>query len=261
MGKSRKHRHVDRNAYRSFGSGSSAHAPSKGPDRRPQVALKTLQPEVSPTVGVGSAIPLPDFHETLVLQRKAPPIPPDYRSRYPAKKTKRAKWVEPLTPVHPTIELLATLPIAEPEPPVDSAESPGAPVLLLAYHPIAAPELPRPCYEEPLPTDEEVTLLEPAMWIDDVFLAPSRAPEPVFDTPTPEVVRAAGTPLPRRVAVTAWRRSSPFDAIGHWLRTRAWQLALRIAPKNKRKPAELARLRAENMALRRQLKTLEQLRA
>lgn len=262
MGKSRKHKHVDRNAYRNFGSGAPGHGP-KGLDRRAQVALITSRPTAADfPPAVDSAIPLPDLQETLVLLRKPPPIPPDYRSRYPAKKTKRAKWVEPLSPPHPPVEPVATVPIAAPEPREKPPETDGAPspLLLLAYQPVEPTVPPEPRFDEPLPTDEEIILLEPTLWIDDVFLAPKRAAAPVFDTPTPEMVRAAGTPLPRRAAVTAWRKSGPFDAIGHWLRTRAWQLAVLVAPKTKRKPTELARLRAENRALRRQLNALEQLR-
>ncbi len=251
MGKSRRHKHVDRNAHRNVGPGRSAPPrPAKGADRRANVALTASVATLA--VHPQPAIPLATEFEALGLASGS-------RSRYPAKKAKRARL--DLSVPRPTVPV-----VVAPEPALKAAEETTAPraeterpapILLIAYQ----PQAPRPevKFDEAIASGEAPDLLEPVLWAEDIYVAP--APKPVFDTPTPAMVQAAETPLPRRAAVTPWRKTGPLDAIARWIRTRAWQLAVKIAPKTPRKATEVARLRAENAALRRQLLALQQVAA
>ncbi|MFM9977951.1 MAG: hypothetical protein ACKVOP_07905 [Sphingomonadaceae bacterium] len=215
------------------------------------------------------ALPLPNIDEPLVLYRKPPAAPPDFRSRYPAKKTKSAKRPPPSTPpVSPsTPEPVTSPPLALMTVPAVAAQCevpppapvPAPPILLLSYQPAASKHL--WFAQEPLPVCDSVDLLEPGLWADCVVAAAPRPAPIVLSVPTPEQERASATPLPRRAAITLWKAAGPLDAIGRWLRTRARRLALRIAPKRRSRPAELARLRAENAHLRQQIQALERLQA
>jgi len=253
VGKSRKHRHVDRNAHRAMAAGPPGHLI----ERR---AAQTIAPPICfplrPPLAAG-AIPLPSIDEPLVLYRKPPAAPPDFRSRYPAKKTKKARVPAPPsaeTPRLPVIDATPPAPIA----PAPHPKASTPPVLLLTFQPAQ----PKHAWfaEQPMPLAATVELLEPAQWADDVFLPPPKPAPLELHAPSPAQETAAATPLPRAAAITAWK-SGPLDAIGRWLRTRTRRLALRIAPAKRRRPAELARLRAENAYLRQQLRALERLQA
>lgn len=258
MGKSRRHKHVDRNAHRNVGPGrTTTQRSAKSPDRRAKVALTA--PVATRAADTQMAIPLPQDFEPLALGFAASA---GSRSRYPAKKTKRMRpgASAPLqselavtTEAAPVAETTATATTTAAETRVQP-EQPAAPILLIAYQPRPAP--PDIGLDVITVDDEALPLLEPAIWADTLFISP--APQSVLDTPTPAMVRAAAKPLPRRAAVTPWRKSGPFDIIARWVRTNAWRLAVKIAPKTPRKTTEVARLRAENEALRRQLSALQQ---
>jgi hypothetical protein len=256
VGKSRRHKHVDRSAHRNVGPGRTpAQSTSKAVDRRAKVA--PTAPAATRAADAPSAIALPTDFEPLALGFTSPP---GSRSRYPAKKTKRTRpGLSALVPTG-TAVVTATAPVAVAAATATAVDSrvetgqPAPPVLLIAYQPQPSP---RDIGLDVIIADDNApALLEPAVWADDVFIAPVR--QPVFDTPTPAVVRAAAKPLPRRAAVTPWRKSGPLDAIARWVRTNVWRLAVKIAPKIPRNVTEVARLRAENEALRRQLSALQQ---
>jgi hypothetical protein len=258
VGKSRKHRHVDRNAHRAMASVPPGHVVERRPAQAapPPVGFP-LRPPIA-----ASAIPLPRIDEPLVLFRKPPAAPPDFYSRYPAKKTRKAKLPDPPTPrVLPSQPAVMDRPSTPPPPQPDMvvpSAPPVPPILLLTFQP--AP--PRHLWfaNEPVPVAETVELLEPMQWADEIFMPAPRPAPIVHHVPTPEQEAAAASPLPRRAAITSWKKSGPLDAIGHWLRTCAHRLALRIAPAGRR-PSELVRLRAENAHLRQQLRALERRQA
>jgi hypothetical protein len=240
VGKSRRHKHVDRNAHRNAGPGrTTPNRANTSGDRRAKVKVAKLP--VAVTADLPPAIPLPAEFEPHALSLAAAP---GARSRYPAKKTKRAR-PSPAT----------RLAEAAVEPETRAAVAPAAaPVLLIGYHP--RPPAPAADPEKAMATADEPARFDLDVWADEVLGA--LVARPVLDTPTPAMVRAAETPLPRRTTVTVWRNNGPVDAIARWVRTQAWRLAVKIAPKSPPKTTEVARLRAENEALRRQLMALQQ---
>ncbi len=186
------------------------------------------------------AIPLPQAFEPHALE---PAAGSGAQSRYPAKKAKRARSTR------------AAEPVATPALHANEAVAAPPPVLLLGYSPASPPaetDLPSSTGSTPTPFNLDA-------WADEVLDA-LRA-RPVFDTPSPAMMRAAAAPLPRRTTVTVWRKNGPLDAIARWVRTHAWRLAVKIAPKSPPKATEVDRLRAENEALRRQLMALQQVPA
>ena len=113
-----------------------------------------------------SAIALPTDFEPLALGFTSPP---GSRSRYPAKKTKRTR---PGVTAAAPVTVLAVTTTA-----VDSrveTERPAPPVLLTAYQPQPSP---RDIGLDVVNAgDNAPALLEPAVWADDVFIAPARQP-------------------------------------------------------------------------------------
>jgi hypothetical protein len=136
-----------------------------------------------------SVIPLLTDFEPLALGLTSPP---GSWSRYPAKKTKRI-WpgLSALLPTGPAV-VTAAAPIAvaaASTTAVDSrvkTEQPAPPVLPIAYQPQPSPR--DIGLDGVIAGDNATALLEPAAWADDVSIAPDR--QPVFDTPTPAMVRA-----------------------------------------------------------------------
>jgi hypothetical protein len=243
VGKSRRHKHVDRNAHLNTGPGATtARRKTKNLDRRTKVAIAKLP--AAATADLPPAIPMPSEVEPHALSLAAAP---GARTRYPAKKTKRAR-------AYPATSLAAAAVELETHAAVEPAE---APVLLIGYHP--RPSVPDAEPEDSMAIGDAPARFNLDTWADEVLGALVKPP--VLDTPTPAMVRAAATPLPRRATVTVWRNNGPLDAIARWVRTQAWRLAVKIAPKSPPKATEVDRLRAENEALRRQLVALQQVPA
>lgn len=240
VGKSRRHKHVDRTAHRDVIPGrTTKKRTGKAADRRTKVAMHK---PVAATTGMPPAIPLSVEFEPHALGSNAAS---GSQSRYPAKKARRTRPAKP-----------APLVVATPAREADAGVATvAAPILLLGYSPLAVvaqPDIATASSEKPSPFNLDA-------WADDVLGA--LVARPVFDTPSPAMVRAASAPLPRRSTVILWRNNGPLQAITRWVRTNAWRLAVRIAPKSPPKTNEVVRLRAENEALRRQLMALQQMPA
>ncbi len=241
MGKSRKRRDFDRNANNRFVSGRFAAGP-------PTTVLERMRPPAmgaKPPLSEAGALPLPPNPEPLVLARPVITLPPRTKSKYPAKKVRRA-------PVGA---------IAAPSAQKVAADHPE-PAPILAWAEVvdfAGGEVPfepapvaRIVPEEPDRIGEALalalSLAVGALYTDE----PLRAEAPVL-----AIVRDPVPPdpvLPRNAAVTVWKKNGALDVIGYWLRARTRRLSalLRFG----RSGGEMARLRAENEALRRQLSAL-----
>ena len=249
MGKSRKRKNVDRNARRDFVVGP----PGMAIDRGRPPAIRPSLPAFSKLSEAALAIPLPPSDEPAILRRSPIELPPRTQSKYPAKKTKRIKWVEPNpapchqsdSPTSAPFKVTSPLPMVVP---VEAARAPES-LLLLTYQPLAAPE-----FEAELTLDLELVAGFAASAFDEIDLMlaldAQHAPQPVKVAKPP-----VETLLPRHTAVTAWKKRGPLDAIGYWLRRRTRTLWVMLVPSGN--GTELAALRRENEALRRKLRAFE----
>ncbi len=167
------------------------------------------------------------------------------QSRYPAKKAKRTRPAK-------AAPLVAATPATEEDKELATV---SGPILLLGYSPpavAAESDIAKISCDIPSPFNLDA-------WADDVLGA--LVARPVLHTPSPAMVQAAHTLLPRRAAVTLWRNKNALDAIARWVRTNAWRLAVNSAPTSPPNTNEVVRLRAEPEALRRQLMALQQMPA
>ncbi len=271
MGKSRKRRDFDRNARNQFAPRAQAallervKPPAMG--QRPSPAALAVVPPLRPPPYERPALPLPKIPEPLVANQSVLALPARSKGKYPAKKAKRAKRFEPTAPCTAAAEPASNSTVQSimevsqpPEPLLEWDEVLGftpwdvsfeTPIVLA----VAAPAIERDVTSEALALATAFAVS--ALYADE--------PEAKTSVEPPEAVAAAAgsadrrdadvKPLPRAQTVAVWKKNSPLDAIGYWLRARTRRLATLLTFGGGSR--ELARLRAENDALRRQLGALE----
>ncbi len=203
------------------------------------------------------ALLLPICPEPLVEAFSTIGMPSQSRSKYPAKKSKRAK-TKPLPPTsvrgdaaHCREQPLAWAEIAAWRvPDADDFASTLLDVRRIAQgeqclDPIAealtlACTLAADALFDLFDDDHEHTALPSLPQLDDMAAV------------APSTLVLSNEPLPRSAAVTPWRKTGPLDSITYWLRKSSRNLAVMM--RFGRAPRELAALRAENEWLRWQLK-------